>query len=178
MAVPGGAGFPATCPAGFTAFCWFKAAVRSPTVSPSLASTDGTTPLMAAAGTGYSRASGTAAFIKSRRDFSYYNADPTDNATKIPDEEERLSLEAVKLAVELGGNVKASNSAGDTALHAASALGMNTVIQFLVDKGADPNAKNKAGRTPLAVARRSTGVGESIVNERTAALLRQLGAQP
>jgi ankyrin repeat protein len=142
-----------------------------------LASNDGTTPLMAAAGTGYSRASGTAAFIKSRRDFSYYNADPTDNAIRIPDEEERLAGEAVKLAISLGGDVKVPNNAGDSALHAASALGMNTVIQLLVDNGADPNLKNKAGRTPLAVARRSTGVGETVVNERTAALLRKLGAQ-
>lgn len=144
---------------------------------PGLTSSDGTSPLMVAAGTGYSRASGTAAFIKSRRDFSYYNADPTENATHIPDEEERLSVEAVKLAIGFGGNVKAANHAGDTALHAASALGMNAVIQVLVDNGADPNAKNKAGRTPLAVARRQTGVGETVVNERTAALLRKLGAQ-
>jgi uncharacterized protein len=142
-----------------------------------LPTNDGTTPLMAAAGLGYSRASGTAAFIKNRRDFSYYNADPTENATRIPDEEERLAVEAVKLAISLGGDVKASNNAGDTAVHGASAVGMNSVIQLLVDNGADPNAKNKAGRTPLAVARRSTGVGESVVNERTAALLRKLGAQ-
>jgi ankyrin repeat protein len=144
---------------------------------PGLTSSDGTTPLMVAAGTGYARASGTAAFIKSRRDFSYYNADPTENATRIPGEEERLSVEAVKLAISFGGNVKAANHAGDTALHAASALGMNAVIQVLVDNGADPNAKNKAGRTPLAVARRQTGVGETVVNEPTAALLRKLGAQ-
>lgn len=143
----------------------------------SLPSTDGTTPLMAAAGAGYARASGTAAFIKSRRDFSYYNADPTENATRIPDEEERLAVEAVKLAISLGGDVKRPNNAGDTALHAAAALGMNSVIQLLVDSGAEPNAKNKAGRTPLAVARRQTGVGETVVNERTAALLRKLGAQ-
>jgi ankyrin repeat protein len=140
---------------------------------------DGTTPLMVAAGLGYSRASGTAAFIKNRRDFSYYNADPTENATRIPDEEERLAVQAVKLVMSLGasGDVNWVNTAGDTALHGASALGMNSVIQLLVDNGANLNAKNKAGRTPLALARRSTGVGESVVNERTAALLRKLGAQ-
>jgi ankyrin repeat protein len=140
---------------------------------------DGTTPLMVAAGLGYSRASGTAAFIKNRRDFSYYNADPTENATRIPDEEERLASEAVKLTISLGagGDVNRVNNAGDTALHGASALGMNSVVQLLVDNGANVNARNKAGRTPLAVARRSTGVGDSVVNERTAALLRQLGAK-
>jgi ankyrin repeat protein len=141
------------------------------------ATNDGTTPLMVAAGLGYSRASGTAAFIKTRRDFSYYNADPTENATRIPDEEERLSVEAVKLVISLGGNVKAANNAGDTALHGASSLGVNTVVQLLADSGADLNAKNNAGRTPLAVARRSTGVGETVVNEKTAALLRKLGAR-
>jgi ankyrin repeat protein len=142
-----------------------------------LSTKDGTTPLMVAAGLGYARASGTAAFIKSRRDFSYYNADPTENATRIPDEEEKLALEAVKLVISLGGNVKSANEAGDTALHGAASLGMNSVIQALSDSGADLNAKNKAGRTPLAVARRQTGVGETVVNERTASLLRKLGAQ-
>ncbi|MGH9219403.1 MAG: ankyrin repeat domain-containing protein, partial [Vicinamibacterales bacterium] len=57
---------------------------------------NGTTPLMAAAGNGYSRGTGTEAFIRDRRDFSSYNGDPLEIATKIPVEEERAALEAVK----------------------------------------------------------------------------------
>ena len=144
---------------------------------PLLTSKDGTTPLMVAAGNGYSRGTGTEAFIRDRRDFSSYNGDPLDIATKIPVEEERLALQAVTLSVELGGDVNAANEAGDTALHAAASLGMDTVIQFLATRGANLDARNKAGRTPLASARREDGVGASVVREKTAALLRQLGAK-
>jgi ankyrin repeat protein len=137
---------------------------------------DGTTPLMAAAGNGYSRGTGTEAFIKDRRDFSYYNANPLEVATKIPMEEERLAVQAVRLTVELGGDVNAANRAGDTALHSAAALGMDTLIEFLAGRGANLEARNKAGRTPLAAARRENGVGATLVRESTAALLRKLGA--
>jgi ankyrin repeat protein len=140
-------------------------------------SRDRTTPLMVAAGNGYSRGTGTEAFIKDRRDFSSYNSEPLDVATRIPAEEERLALQAATLAVELGVDVNGANDAGDTALHAAAALGMDTVIQFLAGKGANLEAKNKAGRTPLAAARREDGVGASVVREKTAALLRSLGAK-
>jgi ankyrin repeat protein len=140
-------------------------------------SRDGTTPLMAAAGNGYSRGTGTEAFIRDRRDFSSYNGDPLEVATRIPVEEERLALQAVKLAAELGGDVNGANQAGDTALHAAAAIGMDTVIQFLAERGANLEVKNKAGRTPLASARREDGVGASVVRESTAALLRKLGAK-
>jgi ankyrin len=144
---------------------------------PRLASRDETTPVMAAAGSGYSRASGTEAFIRNRRDHSSYNPDPIEIATKIPEHEERLAREAVRLAIELGGDVHAANQAGDTTLHAAASLGMNTVIELLAASGADLNAKNKAGRTPLQAARREAGVGASIVREDTAELLRRLGAK-
>jgi ankyrin repeat protein len=143
----------------------------------SLASRDGTTPLMAAAGTGYSRASGTEAFIKDRRDFSYYNSEPFEVATTIPAEEERLAVEAVKLTMSLGGDVNGTNAAGDTALHAAASLGMNSLIQLLADSGARLDAKNKAGRTPVDVARRDNGIGSSVARDTTVALLRKLGTR-
>lgn len=131
---------------------------------PRLASHDGTTPLMVAAGLGYSRASGTVAFVKDRRDF-YARNELAENSGKIQDEEERRVLEAVTLAVELGSDVKAANQAGDTALHAAASLGMNTVIQFLAGSGATLDAENKSGQTPLGMAPRES-----------ADLLRNLGA--
>ena len=130
-----------------------------------LTARDGTTPLMAAAGTGYSRASGTEAFIKDRRDFSSYNSESFAVATRIPPEEERLVIEALRLLIELGADVNRPNAAGDTAVHAAAALGMNTVISFLSERGADLSAKNKAGRSPIDVARRDDGVGASVVRE-------------
>jgi len=145
---------------------------------PDLASEDGTTPVMVAAGLGYSRASGTEAFIRDRRDHSSYNPDPFEVATSIPDEEQRLALQAVTLGVDLGADTAAVNAAGDTALHAAASLGMNAVVEFLAARGADVNARNKVGRTPLDVARRAVGVGVTVVREDTSALLRNLAAHP
>jgi ankyrin repeat protein len=51
-------------------------------------------------------------------------------------EREPLVLEAVKLAVDLGVDVNAANADGRTALDAATALKYQTVVDFLVSKGA------------------------------------------
>ena len=65
-------------------------------------------------------------------------------------EPESAVLTAVSAALELGGDVNATNQAGDTALHVAAGRGLNTVVQLLADRGAQVNAKNKRGLTPLA----------------------------
>jgi ankyrin repeat protein len=51
-------------------------------------------------------------------------------------ERETLTLEAAKLAVELGVDIGAANTDGRTALDAAKTLGYASVIQFLTEKGA------------------------------------------
>jgi ankyrin repeat protein len=51
-------------------------------------------------------------------------------------EREALALDAVKLAVELGVDVNAANTDGRTALDAAKALKYETVVKFLLEKGA------------------------------------------
>jgi ankyrin repeat protein len=55
-----------------------------------------------------------------------------------PDRSEReaLSLEAVQLAAELGADVNAANTDGRTALDGAKALRYETVVTFLLEKGA------------------------------------------
>jgi ankyrin repeat protein len=58
-------------------------------------------------------------------------------------EREALTLEAVKLAAELGVDVNASNTDGRTALDAAKALKYDTVVKFLVEKGARPGTTKK-----------------------------------
>ena len=52
---------------------------------------------------------------------------------------EALTLEAIKLAVELGVDVNAVNTDGSTALDAAKESGYESVVQFLVKKGATSN---------------------------------------
>jgi ankyrin repeat protein len=98
-------------------------------------------------------------------------------------------LETVKAAIKSGADVNGSDSAGDTALHSAAALGYDAVIQCLVDHGAQPNAKNKRGLTPLGVLMTRGGrpladAGADLNGEpsradshaTTVALLRKLGA--
>jgi hypothetical protein len=65
------------------------------------------------------------------------------------DEGPAARLEAVKLCHELGLDVNAVNSMGLTALHGAANRGSDDIIQFLVDKGAKLDVKDKEGRTPL-----------------------------
>ena len=140
-----------------------------------MASDDGTTPLMAAAGLGYSRGGGSA-FIKDRRDHSSYNpVASAEQGSRIPEAEERLAREAVVLAIELGGDVSLANAAGDTALHAAASHGMESVIELLVEHGADLHAVNERGRTPVDMAVFREGIaGAPLVRESTVGLLREL----
>lgn len=53
-------------------------------------------------------------------------------------EREPLTLETVKLAVELGADVNLADSDGRTALDAAKTLRYASVVEFLVSKGAKP----------------------------------------
>jgi ankyrin repeat protein len=97
---------------------------------PLLTNEDGTTPLMAAAGLGV-------------------HSPGEDPGT------EREALEAVKVALELGGDVNAIDSNGDTAVHGAAYKQFPAVVQRLVDQGAVIdlwNTKNKQGWTPLRIA--------------------------
>jgi ankyrin repeat protein len=52
------------------------------------------------------------------------------------EERERLTLETVKIAAELGIDLNVANSDGRTALDAARAARMETVVAFLTEKGA------------------------------------------
>ncbi len=56
---------------------------------------------------------------------------------------EALTLEAVKLTIELGVDVNADNGDGRTALDAAKALKYETVVRYLVEKGAKPGKNQK-----------------------------------
>ena len=66
---------------------------------------------------------------------------------------EKDALETVKAALELGADVNETNGAGNTALHEAAKVGSTQIVQFLVDNGANIDAKNKRGQVPMDVAR-------------------------
>jgi uncharacterized protein len=94
-------------------------------------------------------------------------------------------LEAVTLLVEHGVDVNAFNTNGQTILHNAATRGMNSVIEYVANKGAKLDRRDKQGRTPLDVAlgggtggrRQGRTATAPVVNEKTAALLRELMAK-
>lgn len=66
---------------------------------------------------------------------------------------EREALDAIALCLELGLDVNATTTAGDTALHAAvTGRGSEKIVATLIERGADLGARNKQGRTPLDAA--------------------------
>jgi ankyrin repeat protein len=65
------------------------------------------------------------------------------------DEGPKALLDAVKLCYELGMDVNDVNSMGLTAIHGAANRGSDDIIQFLVQKGAKLDIKDKEGRSPL-----------------------------
>jgi len=104
----------------------------------------------------------------------------------LTDEQEASALEAVKLGLDLGIDVNAADTTfGLTALHGAASNGSNKIIQLLVEKGANLEAKDKAGQTALAKAENLQPKGVLVHNlipviawPKTADLLLKLGAVP
>jgi uncharacterized protein len=92
---------------------------------------------------------------------------------------EDQSVEVVKFLLELGADAKAVATNGENALFGPAYRGWNTLLQLLVDKGADVNAVSKAGITPwLAASGLGDRLGGVLYNKETAALLVKHGADP
>ena len=100
--------------------------------NPLVPTADGTTPLMVAAG------------------LAIWN--PGEDGGSLSGQEDEV-LEAVRLCVELGHDVNASNYRGETALHGVAFRGANNVVDYLVEQGADLDARTADGWSPLAIAR-------------------------
>jgi ankyrin repeat protein len=119
---------------------------------PLLATNDHTTPLMVAAGVGWS--------------------DGQSHGSQAD------APEALKLCLQWGGDVNAVNDAGYTALHGASFRGANDVVQFLVDHGAKMDVKNKEGKSPVNMAEgMHIGPGGWVEHDDTVTLFHKLMAQ-
>jgi ankyrin repeat protein len=119
----------------------------------SIATDEGATPLMAAAGVGIWQVG--------------ENAGSNEEA-----------LEAVRICYEAGNDVNAVDANGYTALHGAAHRGADDIVRFLVEKGAKLDVVNVLGWTPWIIA---DGIFyPNTYNRRlsTAALLLELGADP
>ncbi|MEE2637544.1 MAG: ankyrin repeat domain-containing protein [Acidobacteriota bacterium] len=119
-----------------------------------LTTADGTTPFMVAAGLGRA---------------TYTPREP--RALRAPSAEE-----AVAVLLEAGANLNAVNEADFTALHGAAMRGLNEVVEYLVAKGADINARDFRGRTAYRMAEGSKQSFQFQSWPETAALLASLGA--
>jgi len=127
--------------------------LKSAGADPNLATEEGVTPLMVAAGLGWGA-----------------------NATRnVPDS----WLAAVRYCVELGADVNAKDAYSYTALHGAAYRGDNEVVKFLVQKGAQLDVRSKRGQTVTDMAN-GPMVNAHLPMEHpdTIALLEKLGAPP
>ena len=120
---------------------------------PRIPSADGTTPLMVA--------TGIAIFI------------PGEDGGSLPGQEDEV-LEAVRMCVELGTDVNATNFRYETALHGAAFRGVNRIVEYLVEQGADLDARTVEGWTPLAIANGLSYSDFFKAQVHTADLLREL----
>ena len=116
---------------------------------PKLATKEGNTALMFAAGVGY-----------------------RDKNTKGTEAE---ALESLTLCVELGMDINQKNAKGETALHGAASRGADTIVKYLVEKGAKLDAKTGRGFTPLDVAMGKDQFSLPVPHDSTVALIKQLG---
>jgi ankyrin repeat protein len=126
----------------------------------SLSNNRGITPVMAAAGLG--------------------STDADTRGLYTTEDVQQRSIESLKLLLAAGADINAKDGTrGLTPLHEAARWGWNDVVRFLVDHGADLQAKDNRGMTPVDSAMGKAGGnsrgGQRIdVHEDTAALLRQL----
>lgn len=76
---------------------------------------------------------------------------PGEDGGSLPGQEDEV-LEAVKICVEQGNDVRAVNYRGWTALHGAAFRGVNAIVEYLVEQGARLDAKTVQGWTPWSIA--------------------------
>jgi ankyrin repeat protein len=82
-------------------------------------------------------------------------------------------IDGARLCVQHGARINAVDANGQTALHSAAVQRSDGFIEFLIDRGARPDLKDKQGRLPLDLALGAGGRGQPAVHESTAAVLRR-----
>lgn len=127
---------------------------------------DGATPLLAAAGMAIVAPTQDERRGTNRRGLAIVDGGKIEPETQV--------LETVSTALSLGSDINGTNPAGETALHVASTQGYDSVVKLLVERGADLNARNAKGLTPLGALEARAGARTS--RKSTIELLRSLGA--
>jgi hypothetical protein len=84
--------------------------------------------------------------------------------------------DAVKLLLDAGADVNAVNEADFTALHGAAFRGLDEVIEILVTRGANINARDFRGRTAYRIAEGSKQSFQFQAYPETAEFIKKLGA--
>ena len=104
-------------------------------------------------------------------------------ANEDPVGEELLALEASTVAVSHGNDVGRADFAGSAPLHDAASRNLVSVVRFLAEQGADVNATDGGGRTPLEIAVASSrrfrliaSLGPNWTGETVIDVLKQFGA--
>ena len=92
---------------------------------------------------------------------------------------EAQALAAVTFLIELGADAKGATTIGENALFGAAYRGWNTLLELLIEKGADVNAVSKANITPwLAASGYGDRLGGVLYNKEGAEILLRHGADP
>src|SRR5271170_3945713 len=92
--------------------------------------------------------------IVSTEDENRRTGTPTDQqlATGLCDAVTRSSLPAIRHLTKIGVNLEHRYNGEKTALHLACESSSLDVFEFLLNSGANPEAKDRAGRTPMLCA--------------------------
>lgn len=120
-----------------------------------IAMADGTTPLMVIAGV--------------RWDNGFERKGAYIVGASLPADEVDV-LEAARLAIALHADPNARNAAGDAAIHGAASKGYTKLVELLANAGANVDARNQKGQTPLSVARVALAAHEAALKEMTTVL--------
>jgi len=120
---------------------------------PNIATTQGSTALMAASGINWIPAQ---TFTRSEADY----------------------VEAVKLCLQRGAPVNATNSLQLAAIHGAANRGWTSIIQLLAEAGARLDVKDAGGRSPMTFAQGTfLAIRPPVAKPEAIELLKKLGAQ-
>lgn len=128
---------------------------------PWINSSDGTTPLMVAAGVD---------FVEGQDKYGrrWFALDTTVL--------QQRAKAAVQYCLDLGLDINAANNKGQTALHGAVYFGGTMLAPFMVEHGANMNVVNQRGQTPWLITQGEYQAGSFIAHTETGEVLARLGA--